>query len=542
MDRDALDEARLDLDELESSPHLGRRAFLIGGLATGAALSAPLNYAAMARSKRVPLAKHVRFPQGVASGFPYPKGTILWTRAEGLKHSARLKLEVAKDRHFKNTVLEKTVTARADRDFTVRTRIKHLRPDHQYYYRFFTEHSHSPVGRFRTGPPAGSKRPLKIAFYSCQEYQPGFYNAQAAIANEDVDLVLCLGDYIYESPYTPGVRTDATGVNHDGHVETLPEYWEKYRLYKSDPDLKAMHQNNNFLCVWDDHEVEDNYADGQPSPHAQAGMTNDHYPRRVPFQQREQNGYQARFNYMPVLRFPGDPNRIYDTFGMGGLVDLIITDQRQYRDPQPCNDQIIFPCADENNPNRTMLGATQKGWFKGALQSSQRTWKLWGSEVMVMGFGNLPGENHGVINDSWDGYQAERQELLDFVVDSNIQNVVALTGDIHTFFAGTAGTTGDTVTGRPAMPEFVGGSATSPGLPDESGFPAQTFDTLAAENPHITFSDFVNRGYGVVEVSATGLDCQLKKVQIKTRDNGASASTIASYHVPLGSRTPQKTS
>ena len=103
----------LDLEELESSPRLGRRAFLIGGLATGAALSAPVNYAALARSKRIPLAKHVKFPQGIASGFPYPRGTILWTRAEGLKKSARLKLEVAKDRHFKNTVLEKTVTARA---------------------------------------------------------------------------------------------------------------------------------------------------------------------------------------------------------------------------------------------------------------------------------------------------------------------------------------------------------------------------------------------------------------------------------------------
>ena len=225
MDRDSIEDARFDLEELESSPGLGRRAFLIGGLATGAALSAPVNYAALARSKRIPLAKHVRFPQGIASGFPYPRGTILWTRAEGLKKSARLKLAVAKDRHFKNTVLEKTVTARSDRDFTARTRVNGLRPDHEYFYCFFTEHSHSEVGTFRTGPPLDSKRPLKIAYYSCQEYQPGYYNAQAAIANEkDVDLVLCLGDYIYESGYTKGVRTDSTGINHDGHVETLPEY------------------------------------------------------------------------------------------------------------------------------------------------------------------------------------------------------------------------------------------------------------------------------------------------------------------------------
>jgi alkaline phosphatase D len=541
MDRDSIDEARLDLDELEGSPRLGRRAFLIGGLATGAALSAPVNYAAMARGKRLPLAKHVTFPQGIASGFPYPRGTILWTRVEGLRKSARLQLEVAKDRHFKNVVVQKTATARADRDFTARTRVNGLRPHHEYFYRFFTKHSHSPVGRFRTGPPLDSKQPLRIAYYSCQAYQHGWYNAQAAMANEDVDLVLCLGDYIYESAEEPGVRTDTTGINHDGHVETLPEYWEKYHLYKSDLDLQTMHAAHNFLCVWDDHEVEDNYADGLPSPHAKAGQTNDGYPRRVPFPEREQNGYQARFNYMPVLRFEGDRNRIYDQLQMGALVDLLITDQRQYRDQQPCNDQIIFPCADEDNPNRTMLGAQQKAWFKGALAGSRKTWKLWGSEVMLMGFATGPGPNQGVINDGWDGYQAERKELLDFILDNSVQNVVALTGDIHTFFAGTAGTTGDTTSGRPAVPEFVGGSATSAGLPEESGFPVDLFNIFASTNPHITFSDFLNHGYGLVEVSATGLDCQLKKVQLQTRDNGASASTIASYHVPLGARTPEKT-
>src|SRR5262249_2815224 len=138
--------------------------------------------------------------------------------------------------------------------------------------------------------------------------------------------------------------------------------------------------------------------------------------------------------------------------------------------------------------------------------------------------------------------QAERKELLDFILDNNIQNVVALTGDIHTFLAGTAGTTGDTTTGRAAVPEFVGGSVTSPGLPEESGFPAAVLDNLVGLAPHITLAEFVNRGYGVVEVSATGLDCQLKKVQIQTRDNGASATQIASYHVPLGARTPQRTS
>jgi len=540
MDLETFEDSRADLESLDDSHRLGRRSFLIGALATGAALAAPVNYAALARKRRFPLAKHVKFPQGIAAGFPYPRGTILWTRVSGIKRSARLKLAVARDRHFKNVVLEKSVTAHRDRDFSARTRVKGLKPDHEYFYRFFTEHSHSPVGRFRTGPPRDSKRPLRIAFYSCQQYQHGFYNAQAAIANEpDIDLVLCLGDYIYESRYESGVRADNTGINHDGHVETLQEYWQKYRLYKSDPDLRAMHAAHNFLCVWDDHEVEDNYADGNPSSHAQPGTTNDGYPRRVPFLEREQNGYRARFNNMPVLRFEGDRNRIYDDFRLGSLVDLLITDQRQYRDQQPCNDQIIAPCPDEDG-DRTMLGTKQKAWFKSALQGAGGTWKLWGSEVMLMGLGTAPGPNHGVINDGWDGYQKERKELLDFILDNDIQNVVALTGDIHTFFAGTAGTTGDTVVGRPAVPEFVGGSATSPGLPEEANIPASTLDVLIGLDPHIKFSDFINRGYGVVSVSATELRCDLKKVQITTRDNGRSAATIASFRVPLGARTPER--
>ena len=542
MDLESFEDARPDLESLDGSQRLGRRSFLIGALATGAAVAAPVNYAALARKRRIPLAKHAKFGQGVASGFPRPRGIELWTRLGEIKRTSKLKVVVATDRKFGNVIEEKLVTARRDRDFTARTFIKGLKPDRHYFYRFVTEHSKSPVGRFKTAPPLDSSKPVRIAFYSCQHYEAGFYNAQRAIANEpDLDLVLCLGDYIYEYSDGKGVRRDTSGNNHDGDTQLLREYWQKYRLYKSDPDLKAMHAAHPFLSVWDDHEVEDNYADGQPSSHqndpSKTQLKN--YPRRVPFLQREANGHRAFFNYMPRSRFKGDRGRIFEEYRLGKLADILLTDERQYRDRQPCNDAQLSPCADGDAP-RTMLGARQLEWFKSRLVGAPTTWRVWATELMVMATRVAPGVPAQV--DAWDGYGYERKQILDHVLDNNVQNVVAITGDIHTFFAGTAGTTGDTVTGRPAMPEFVGGSATSPGLPEESGFPVTTFNTLASENPHITFADFANRGYGVVEVSATGLDCQLKKVQIKTRDNGASASTIASYHVPLGSRTPQKTS
>ena len=213
-----------------------------------------------------------------------------------------------------------------------------------------------------------------------------------------------------------------------------------------------MHAAHNFISVWDDHEVEDNYADGQPSPHAKPNTTNDGFPRRVPFPQRELNGYQARFNYMPVIRFEGDRDRIYDALSLGGLVDLVLTDERQYRDQQPCNDVTALPCADEDNPNRTMLGATQKAWFKNALEGLAAHLEALGHRGDADGIRDRAGRQpRRRSTTAGTATRRERQELLDFIVDNDIQNVVALTGDIHTFFAGTADTTGDT-SSRAARP------------------------------------------------------------------------------------------
>ncbi len=539
MDLHELEDVRPDLESLDGSHRLGRRSFLIGALATGAAVTTPVNYAAAARKRRIPAAKHAKFDLGVVSGFPRPRGIELWTRLGEIKRTSKLKVVVGKDPKFKNVVLEKDVTARADRDFTARTFVKGLKPDHQYFYRFVTKHSKSPVGRFKTAPPLNSNKPIRIAFYSCQHYEAGFYNAQRAIANEpDLDLVICLGDYIYEYSDDKGVRLDRTGNNHDGDTQLLKEYWEKYRLYKSDKDLQAMHHAHPFLAVWDDHEVEDNYADGQPSSNQQNPELTQlkNYPRRVPFPQREANGHRAFFNYMPRSRYKGDRNRIYEEYRLGKLVDILMTDERQYRDRQPCNDEQLKACADADAP-RTMLGARQLEWFKSRLVGAPTTWKVWATELMVMATRLAPGVPAQV--DAWDGYGYERKQILDHILDNNVQNVVAITGDIHTFFAGTAYTTGDQATGRAAMPEFVGGSATSTGLPESTGLPPSTLAALAAVNPHIEFYDFVNRGYGVIEIGPTEVNCELKKVDAKT-PGASTPTTIAKFRAPLGARIPEQ--
>jgi alkaline phosphatase D len=511
----------------------------MGALTTGAALASPFNYAAAARKRRLPVAKEGAFKSGIASGFPRPQGMTLWTRLAGLKQSAKLELTIAKDRHFQNVIEERSVTARKDRDFTARTFVNGLDPDEQYFYRFTTKNSKSKVGRFKTAPPLNSRKPIRIAFYSCQHYEAGFYNAQRAIANEkDLDLVLCLGDYIYEYSDNKGVRLDRTGHNNDGDVQFLDEYWDKYKLYKSDHDLKAMHEAHPFLSVWDDHEVEDNYADGhsstaQPNPD-KTQLKN--YTRRVPFPQREANGHQAFFNYHPRMRFKGDRDRIYEEYRLGKNVDLLITDERQYRDVQPCMDAQLTPCATTKDP-RTMLGAKQLDWFLRELKGSKATWKLWGTELMLMATRLGPGVSAQV--DAWDGYEYERKLILDYILDNNIQNVAAITGDIHTFFAGTAYTEGDKNTpgSRAALPEFVGGSATSTGLPESTGLSPATLQGLATVNPHIDYYDFIRRGYGVVEIRSDELLCELKAVDAKTK--GASTpETLIKYRVPLGARSP----
>ena len=541
-------EHSVDLESIDETRGLGRRTFLMGALATGAAVSGPFNYAAAARKRALPMANDGAFRTGVASGFPRPQGIPLWTRLAGLKQDAKLDLVIAKDRKFANVVEERKVVAQKKRDYTARTFVNDLDPDEQYFYRFSTNESHSEVGRFKTAPPKDSRKPVKIVFYSCQHFEQGYYNAQRAIAKEkDVDVVVFLGDYIYEYSNNETSRgvLDRTGRNKDGDVQFVDEYWQKYKLYKNDRDLRAMHAAHPFVAVWDDHEVEDNHAGDEPSSaQPDPNKTNlQEYPRRVPYNTRRLNGYKAFFNYMPRMRFKGDRSRIYEDYRIGKLVDLLLTDERQYRDRQPCDDEIITQCAEADDP-RTMLGANQLDWFLRSLKHSKATWKIWGTQLMLMATRVAPGPSppgiYGLV-DSWEGYGYERKLILDFILGNNIQNVAAITGDIHTFFAGTAFDKGDSTdsSARPVIPEFVGGSATSGGLSEATGLPASALAGLAAVNPHISYYDFIKKGYGVLKVKPNEIICEFKTVD-HTKPNAGTATTSASFRVPLGARSPQK--
>ncbi len=483
----------------------------------------------MARAKRVPFAKGGKFAHGVASGFPSPKAITVWTRLSELDGSSKLKVEVATDEKFRKVVESASVSAEKGRDFTVHHRIKGLKAGEEYFYRFFTGGEESRVGRFRTAPPADSKETIRIGYFSCQNYNAGFFNAQAALAKEkDIDLVICLGDYIYEKGTYEGPRTDTTGVNGDGDVQTLDEYREKYHLYQSDKDLQDLHAAHPFVMIWDDHEVEDNYAGDQD-------LDNGGDARRVPFEERRANAYKAYFEAMPKIQVKDDPTRIYGSAKLGSAAELFFTDQRQYRDIQPCDDAILEPCPEADDPGRTLLGAEQKAWFTKAVANSKANWKLWGSEVMLMSL-DLPKGSPALV-DAWDGYAAERQEILEGFIASGVDNLVALTGDIHTFIAGNMTTTGRD-DGQPAGVELVGGSTTSLGLPEFLGVPSSSLYPLAEPNdPHIKYVEFDARGYAVVTATKKDLTCDFKAVDALTE--GSKASTLKSFRVADGDPTVQ---
>jgi alkaline phosphatase D len=530
-----------------------RRQFVVrAGTAAAAAILTPNALAAGLGSARpAALARGGRFSEGVMSGEPTTSAITLWTRLAESDGKVGVDLEVATDRGFRHVVAHKRVNTSAAVNHNVKTRVTGLKAHEQYYYRFATATKDGPIGRFRTALPADSLQPVRFAFWSCQDYTHGYYNAHELLAREDLDFVVCLGDYIYDESYHTvkdgtGVRDDkvgkaqqATGQVGVGYVraaETLDDYRAKYALYRSDESLRKVQARFPTVMLWDDHEVQDEYAGGDPT----GGLPADHHYSR----KRRAAAYKAFFETMPYS--PPKPDRIYRRLAFGRTVDLLVMDQRQYRADQPCGDGVSPPCADWNQP-RAFLGRTQMDWLKGQLSASQAAWKVLANEVMVMPTKVLGGNFFGF--DSWQGYPQEREELLTHIRDRQIKDVVFVTGDIHTFIAGDVRTNmgdGDTV-----AVEFVGGSVTSAGL-GEIDLPAGNgvvvkgndqnpktdpalIEALKGINPWIDTADTDHHGYGKVVATKDSFDCQMVRLQtIKKRSTAKLAPTGMHYRVARG--------
>nr|BAL55267.1 hypothetical conserved protein [uncultured Bacteroidetes bacterium] len=445
------------------------------------------------------------FLHGVASGDPLTDRVILWTRVtppQNWTGFISVDWEVATSPDFTQVVASGTTTTDANRDYTVKVDATGLQPGRWYYYRFRALNTFSPVGRTRTLPASGATR-LRAAVVSCADYQNGFYNAYENIClRNDVDVVIHLGDYIYE--YGPS-QNNVRQSEPPREILTLDDYRIRYSHYRLDTMLQWLHQNYPVIAVWDDHELaNDAWAQG---------AQNHNSSTEGPFQDRKRAMLRAYHEWMPFrMPDPTDSLRIWRSFSWGGLADLIMLDTRHYaRDQQvsaisfagvPANDPTL------NDPNRTILGNAQRAWLVSQLKGSSATWRLIGQQVMMGPLtANVFGTTYVVNPDQWDGYPADRRRLMDSLIQNNIGNVVVLTGDIHTSWGndlpfGPGSYDRNTGAGSTAV-EFVTPSITSA---NASFLGNLNPSIISSQNPHVKYVNLSQHGYLVLDVT-------LQKVQ-----------------------------
>jgi alkaline phosphatase D len=372
----------------------------------------------------------------------------------------------------------------------MQVRLNQLQPGATYYYRFSSREGSSPVGRFRTLRRASDPAPVRVAYFACQHWQAGYYTAHAGLAAEpDLDLALCLGDYIYElgKDQGPLERVDTIGVAGEGFAETLGDYRAKYRLYRSDPNLQAMHAAHGFEAVWDNHELAE---DG--------GHLRGRVPT-VPLASRIANGKQAFWDFMPMTAGPAE-RPLYRSLRLGANLEIFLLDTHSYCDPP-----ATFG---------TYLGKDQLAWLLAGLSSSTARWKAIASTTLMMGLDLTRGL--AVNTNQWDGYPDERCRIVKHIRESNIQGVVALSGDIHTFLVGPVTTTGR-VDGEAGLVEFNCGAISSMGFlsltPDQVQVARGLEHQASLINPVLRFIDVVSRGYSVLEARPDELLVTLRSPQ-----------------------------
>ncbi len=440
------------------------------------------------------------FTLGVASGDPDPVSVILWTRlamaplAGGGMGDAAVPVnwEVASDQTFATIVANGTAAAEAKWGHAVHVTAENLASATQYWYRFRVGDYTSAVGQTMTTPAAGaSVERLRFGFASCQDWQSGFYNAHRDIAaTENLDLLLFLGDYIYEYGSSEVGKGNTKRTHGSDKATDLVAYRNRYALYRSDPHLQAAQARCPWVNIWDDHEVENNYAGLQSED-----------PKMTPadFTARRAAAYQAWYEHTPVRLDPptGADYKIYRTFSWGSLATFFITDERQYRTDQACGDKTLklTPACDEvNSDGRTLMGPDQLTWLLDGFDAATTTWRVWGNEVVM----TPVTVGAAILNyDQWDGYPAERKVVLDHLKTKAITNLVVVTGDIHLAGVGDltvgAGDTRETV-----ATEFVGTSISSDGL-----LPPGTEQVVRSAVPAIKYVNSSQRGWTYCDVTAT---------------------------------------
>lgn len=512
-----------------------RRRFLIGTTAAAGAVfaagCAPRPGVIYPAQSELPFEGVGPYPGGIGSGDPTPDSVLLWTRAHPERDRGPgipVRVEVATAPDFgARTVWDGSATATALRDHCVTVEVSGLAPGTTYWYRFTYDGVVSPIGRTRTAPVGHVDR-MRIAAFSCQRWTHGYFSAHAdlaALADDpatDIDLVICLGDYVYESGYADGVYVPGRDDPVQNAV-TLEQFRSKYRLYRSDPNLQAVHAAYPMVNIFDNHDG----LGGPGDPQASGAIT-------------------AFFEHLPVrTRLPG---RIDRSLRWGDLAEVFVTDQRSHRDPTlPETSRLGTSYVDQPamlDPKRSMLGADQRDWLIDGLVGSSATWKVLGSQLMfapLRSFGRLPGQPRGAgtfLNmTQWDGYGAERLAILDRLAAEDVRNTVVLSGDSHFFTASHVAPDVDDRYSRRRVVEFSTGSVTSANA-DETGLPTDdvTGPLVRAANPnHLRFFESERHGYVVTDLSPSELRAELRSPS-NIRVPSCPADSFARFRVASGTQ------
>ncbi|MGY8878826.1 MAG: alkaline phosphatase D family protein [Pseudoalteromonas sp.] len=492
----------------------------------------------------------IEFKHGVASGDPLSNALIIWTRATTSQSNFEVTAawELASDSQFKNIIRSGREQTDKSRDFTIKIDVQELAPNTEYFYRFMGLNTQSPIGRAKT-LPINNIEQVKMAVVSCSNYPAGYFNAYTDAAKQkDLDVVLHLGDYIYEYPMGGYATENAEKIgrqlaaDNSGEIITLSDYRKRYAIYRTDQGLQALHAAAPFIAIWDDHEVtNDTYKSGAEN----------HTPDEGDFFKRRAAAIQAYYEWLPIRPPMGEQSpQIYRTFDFGNLISLHMLDTRviardkqlaysDYKNLETKQMDVARFASDLNNPSRQLLGNTQLNWLTSAITKSNAKWQVLGQQVLMTKMW-LPTEifsqsdrtkipqvlkelvaikkavlaNKAVtpaqlarVNtlmpynlDAWDGYPSEREALYKSVTALN-KKLVVVAGDTHNAWHGTL----KNAKGESVGVEFATPGVTSPGMEHylalNTAQAKQMADSLSLLINDLNYCDLSHRGYMLLTIT-----------------------------------------
>lgn len=470
------------------------------------------------------------FALGVASGDPNSDGFVLWTRLVGARaqplqaKAVAVRYDIAADPQFRRIVRTGKGAAHPERAHAVHVEIKGLPAGRPYWYRFHALGATSPVGRAATVPRVADR--LRVAMTSCQHWEQARFGGYRDIVAAEPDLILQLGDYIYEQSYPdlPRVRDFGTPQPLD-----LDAYRQRHALYKTDPDLQVAHRACPWVVTWDDHEVLNDYA----------GLANREGLPPALFAPRRAAAYQAYFEHMPIRpslwRGRAAP-QLYRSVDWADLASLSVLDTRQYRSAPPCaapdvaRNVRLDDCAEAAALGRTIMGDMQERWLSDRLTRETRPWTLVAQQVFFAPLW-LDGAHRSTFSDQWDGYAANRNRVLHEMTRPAVRNPLVLSGDVHSFWVNDLDDPDGAAIGSEIVTSALG--AASP--------PAGRFGDVERNNPHVRFHDIEQAGWVKLDIDHSALHADMRMIADRA-DAGSVVRSLGTFTTQSGSRRTERDS